>query len=190
MPDKSAGNKLGRRPVASPAATNEHLNDLLAAMEGPGDTSEIPESSGPARRVKRDALGRLPEGRKSPIRTAILAELERLRMTRYQLWRKAQAHCETLTASAVYEYLRGRREIGILYVEAILKTLDLVVGPRKVAAAKPSAKALAGATKITEAATDIMSKSAMAAASVAIKEKAVTVKAAALKRGRSKLPVE
>ena len=48
-------------------------------------------------------------------------------MTRYQLWKKAHAHCETLSASAVYDYLRGVRDIGIEYAEALMEAANLKV---------------------------------------------------------------
>src|ERR1700722_13809441 len=122
MPKQSAASNLVRRSAGEiPPATPEHLNHLLAAMDESVNTSEIPETKGPARRVKRDASGRLPKKPESPIRSAILAALERRQMTRYQLWQEARAHSETLSQSAVYEYLRGQRDIGVPYVEALMK---------------------------------------------------------------------
>ncbi len=123
-----------------PPVPPEHLAELLAARDSPVDTSDIPERTGRAIRVKRDAEGRLPAGRESPIRRAILAALGRRKMNRYQLWQEARQHCSTLTQSAVYEFLRGQREIGLPYVEAIMQAAGLTVttaGPRK--AAKPKA---------------------------------------------------
>ena len=62
-------------------------------------------------------------------------------MTRYELWQAARVHCPRLPASAVYEFLRGQREIGLPYAEAILEAAGLVVAPRKAtrrAAASPA----------------------------------------------------
>src|SRR4051812_23867054 len=108
MPRKSpngspAGDVVRRKAAEVPAMTTERLADLRAAMDALADTSEIPETTGPAARVRRDARGRLPGRRRSPVRAAVLAELGRRGMTRYQLWRKAQGFCPTLPASAVYE---------------------------------------------------------------------------------------
>jgi hypothetical protein len=71
------------------------------------------------------------------VRRAILESLDEHGMTRYELWKKARAHCGTLSRSAVYEYLRGVRDIGVEYAEALMMAADLrVVGqgrpkPRK-----------------------------------------------------------
>jgi hypothetical protein len=131
MPSKSAASNIVRKSAGdiSPP-TPEHLTHLLATMDGPIDTSEIPETKGPTRRVKRDVEGRLPKRSESPLRSAILAALKQRQMTRYQLWQNAHAYCETLTASAVYEYLRGQRDIGVPYVEALMKAAGLVVRPQ------------------------------------------------------------
>jgi hypothetical protein len=106
---------------------------MLALMDEPVDTSEIPEHKGPLRPIKRDAEGRLPEPlpelRDSPIRLAILVQLGRLALNRYQLWKKAQAYCPRIPRSAVYEYLRGQRPIGTPYVEALISAAGLGVGP-------------------------------------------------------------
>lgn len=108
--------------------TPEHLAKLLALMDTEPDTSDIAEVEiKTAARVLRDAEGRLVKGRQSPIRTAILAELDRREMTRYKLWKKARVLCGTLPQSAVYEYLRGHREIGLPYAEAMMQVVGLVV---------------------------------------------------------------
>ena len=78
MPKKSETGKLVRRsadecPQPSPA----DVKRLLTAMEGPIDTSDIPEWKGPFGRLPRDAEGRLLKKPESPIRSAILAELSR-----------------------------------------------------------------------------------------------------------------
>jgi hypothetical protein len=48
-------------------------------------------------------------------------------MTRYELWKKARAHCRTLSRSAVYEYLRGARDIGVEFAEALMMASNLRV---------------------------------------------------------------
>src|SRR5512135_2617295 len=94
-----------------PKTTEGGLARLRSAMEGEIDTAEIPEAKGAPSRVRRDASGRI-ETRKRPslIREAILKELGRRQMTRYELWKAAREHCATLPQSAVHEYLRGQRE--------------------------------------------------------------------------------
>jgi hypothetical protein len=52
-------------------------------------------------------------------------------MTRYELWKRARAHCPTISESAVYEYLRGQRQIGVAYVEALMRAAGVVVAARK-----------------------------------------------------------
>jgi hypothetical protein len=99
------------------------LRRLRQAMEGPIDLSDIPESP-PGRRKKRTLNSK---DRPSIIRHAILVEMRRRGMTRYQLWKAAQPHCGTLSESAVYEFLRGQRQIGLAYVEAMMVAMSLQI---------------------------------------------------------------
>jgi hypothetical protein len=116
-----------------PKATRAELDALLARIDDPVDYSDDPPSDGPRQRVERDVHGNLPEPlpalRKSPIRKAILEQLDRQQMTRYELWQKARVHCPRIPGSAVYEYLRGQREIGTPYVEALLEAAGLTITP-------------------------------------------------------------
>ena len=128
MARKSAVGKTVRCSAGDLTPTTpEHLADLLAGMDEEPDLSDIPEFNFDAPRVLRDSEGRLDKGRQSPIRAAILAELDRRKMTRYKLWKKARVLCGTLPQSAVYEYLRGQREIGLPYAEAMMQVVGLVV---------------------------------------------------------------
>jgi len=124
-----------------PPTSAADLQRLRAAMKEPVDTREIPEKKGPFQRIHRDAQGRLPqprpELRDSPVRTAILAELGRRRMTRYALWQDANAQCPSLSQSAVYEFLAGHREIGLKYIEALLGALGLGIAHLTTTAPKP-----------------------------------------------------
>jgi hypothetical protein len=136
MPRKSPTTEIVRRRAGDiKPATEADLARLRAGASRPIDTADIPEKTGPVRRIKRNADGRLPQPlptlRDSPIRRAILAELERRQMTRYQLWQAARKHCPKLPASAVYEYLRGQREIGLPYAEALMEAAGLAVKPRR-----------------------------------------------------------
>jgi hypothetical protein len=96
-------------------------------MERDPDTSDIPERTRRGRPVMRDAKGRLPTAIDSPIRDAILEELGRTGTSRYELWRAAQQHCARISKSAVYEYLRGERDVGTTYAEAMLKASGLKI---------------------------------------------------------------
>jgi Helix-turn-helix len=128
MPKKSPDHNIAQRETSElKRSSPKELAQLRAAMNGRIDTSDIPEQMKPGVRVKRDANGQLPRRPFSPIRDAILDALELRGMTRYQLWKEAARHCGTLSQSAVYEYLRGEREIGIPYVEAIMRAVGLKV---------------------------------------------------------------
>jgi len=100
-------------------------------MESDIDTSEIPERR-PRRamRARRSLEGSPIAPPKSAIRNAIRRELGRRQITRYELWKQARVHCPTLSESAVYEFLRGERQIGLEYVEALLAAVDLEVRHR------------------------------------------------------------
>jgi hypothetical protein len=77
--------------------------------------------------VHRDASGNLPRRQLGPVRQAILESLDDHGMTRYELWKKARGHHGTLSRSAVYEYLRGVRDIGIESAEALMMAANLKV---------------------------------------------------------------
>lgn len=146
MPRKGAAKATVRRTTGGvPLATPGHLADLVTAMDGPIDTSEIPEAKGRPARVRRDASGRVREQPPSPIRRAILAALGRRGMTRYQLWAGARKHCKTLSQSAVYEYLRGQRAINSVYLDALLRAAGLVVAPTQSVPSRTPSKATAAA---------------------------------------------
>jgi hypothetical protein len=98
------------------------------------DKEEDPGMPPASRRVKRNKAGQLPHKPPSPIRDALLNELGRREMTRYQLWKRAREHCKTLSESAVYEFLRGQRAISIHYCEAMLKAMDMGVKPLRTSA--------------------------------------------------------
>ncbi len=115
--------------IAQPTARD--LERLRAAMERGVDTSEIPEGRpGRAGRARRTAEGKPVAPPESAIRDAIRRELGRRQITRYELWKRARAHCPTLPESAVYEFLRGARQIGLEYVEALLAAVELEVRRR------------------------------------------------------------
>ena len=128
MKKKSAEGRQIRRSASEIAtATPNDLTRLRKAMAGRVDTSEIPELLPGSARAQRDAAGHRPTPAASPIREAILRELETQQLTRYQLWKRARIHCPTLPESAVYEFLRGQRQIGLQYVEALMAAASLTV---------------------------------------------------------------
>jgi hypothetical protein len=115
--------------IASPTARD--LERLRGAMQRDIDTSDIPElQPGRAARARRTAAGKPIVPPESAIRDAIRRELDRRQITRYELWKRAHAHCPTLPESAVYEFLRGERQIGLEYVEALLTAANLEVRRR------------------------------------------------------------
>ncbi|HEX2687411.1 MAG TPA: hypothetical protein VHN14_12380 [Kofleriaceae bacterium] len=117
------------RELTPPSARD--LERLRRAMEEGIDTSEIPERrSGRAVRSQRSPEQSQGAAPGSAIRDAIRRELGRRQITRYELWKRARVHWPTLSESAVYEFLRGERQIGLEYVEALLAAVDLEVRRR------------------------------------------------------------
>jgi hypothetical protein len=91
------------------------------------DTSDIPERVGPCNRVVREADGKIARPQQSLLRAAILAEINRRGVSGHQLWKEARAFCDTLPESAVYEFLAGKRQVGLAYLDAMLEAMDLTV---------------------------------------------------------------
>jgi hypothetical protein len=128
MPKRSGTNKLIQISADEiPEPTRQDLERLEAVMRIPVRASEAEQSKDIGPIVRRKASGELPKRPLGPVRRAILAALDHHGMTRYQLWKKAHAHCGTLSASAVYDYLRGARDIGIEYAEALMEAANLKV---------------------------------------------------------------
>lgn len=117
------------------APTANDLGRLRRAMESAIDTTEISEARvGHAVRARHSGKEKPVRPPQSAIRDAIRGELGRREITRYELWKRARVHCPTLPESAVYEFLRGVRAIGLDYVEALLAAVDLEVRRREEAA--------------------------------------------------------
>jgi hypothetical protein len=89
------------------------------------DTSDIPE----ARVGSSKSAGRTHGDEHGLLRQAILSELGHRQLTRYELWKQARHFCPKLPESAVYEFLRGTRQVGVVYVEAMLQALGLCIRP-------------------------------------------------------------
>jgi len=112
---------------SSVAKSHPDLDRLRRAMKRADTDGEgLPPIQ---KRVLRNAAGRLPNKPASPIRDAVLRELGRREMTRYQLWKLARQHCGVIPESAVYEFLRGQRAISVTYCDALLTALNLRVLP-------------------------------------------------------------
>jgi hypothetical protein len=144
MPRQSASGKFVEISADEvPARTPRDMARLKAAMDLPVEPSEDLESNqlgGPE--VRRDASGQILKRPLGQLRAAILASLDHHQMTRYELWKKAHALCDSLSASAVYEYLRGDRELGSEYMEALIEAARLkVVNQDGSRAKKPAADA-------------------------------------------------
>jgi hypothetical protein len=128
MPKKSTVGKMIRVSAGEGnAGTAQDLADLRGSMRRPVCPDDIPELKGTEVPVCRDASGKLPKRKFGPVRQAILQSLDEHEMTRYELWKKARTHCVTLSRSAVYEYLRGSRDIGVEYAEALMEAVELKV---------------------------------------------------------------
>jgi hypothetical protein len=141
MPKRSrVGKVIHRMAGEGPATTARDLARLRETMRRPVRTDDIQELNGTEAPACRDEFGNLPIRRLGPLRRAILQSLDVHGMTRYELWKKARAHCATLSRSAVYEYLRGARDIGVEYAEALMMAASLeVVGQRRARPKGPSA---------------------------------------------------
>src|SRR5437867_5019635 len=120
MPDTRTRNKeksMRKKFVRSSGVSNGHLEnsaEKLARLRKGAERNAKEESSvglpDSSKRLRRDSKGRLPPKLKSTIRDAILNELDKREISRYQLWKLARAHCATIPESAVYEFLRGQRQ--------------------------------------------------------------------------------
>ncbi len=125
--DKRVVTKNAKRIKRS---TAEELSRLAAKMDDEVDTFDIPERTEPVVRIRRDANGRIVKPRESKIRIAILSELKRRGISGHQLWIEARKYCETITESAVYEFLAGKRQVGLAYLDAMMEAMDLTVTRR------------------------------------------------------------
>ena len=131
MSQKSNERRVVRKaPHQVKRSSQAELANLAAETDAGVDTSEIAERTTSGRRLVRDRDGRILQPGGSAIRGAILAELKRREMTGYQLWMEARKLCRTIPESAVYEFLAGKRQVGLAYLDAMLEALELTVGRR------------------------------------------------------------
>jgi hypothetical protein len=128
MPRKSPAGKIVRKSAAQiPRATQADLDRLRAAMQNKIDTSDIAERKS-YQPLRRDAGGR-PLPRKSVIREAVARAIKQRRLTVYRLWQLARAHYPSLSQAAVHEFLKGRRQLELPSIEALLAAVNLRVVP-------------------------------------------------------------
>ena len=124
MSEKSESRTVRRRAGAIPPLTPEAIARLESIDEDSIDHSDIPDQSS-ADRLVRDESGRLP--RRSMIRDAVTSVMVDRQLTTYALWKEARAYCPTISESAVGEFLKGRRQIGLDYAEALMAATGLTI---------------------------------------------------------------
>jgi hypothetical protein len=131
MSKKSTHKVIEKSATQIAMASAADLDRLRAAMQGPVDTSDLPERQ-TFQRLRRDSTGKLPP-RRSIIRAAVVRQMQRRHLTAYRLWRLARVYCPTLSQSAVGEFLKGLRQLELPSVEALLSAaqLQIVVKRRK-----------------------------------------------------------
>jgi hypothetical protein len=124
MPKNSEAEIVRRNADQIPATSAEDMARLLAIPDKSIDTSDIPERTGERRRLRRDVDGRLPK-RRSKIREKIIEAMQDRGMTTYALWKEARTFSPTISETAVGQFLKGERSIGIEYLEAIMEALSM-----------------------------------------------------------------
>lgn len=90
------------------------LDRVERLMEGPIDTSDIPEQR---------------FTRKGPLWHAIMNEMRRQRLTGHKLWKRSREHCPKIPESAVYEFMSNKRSVRVDYADAMLQALGLRITP-------------------------------------------------------------
>jgi hypothetical protein len=131
MSRKSVRRSVIRKSVGQVRrSTRTELARLAARMDEAIDTSDIPERVGPCERVVRDADRRIVKPRQSLLRAAILAEVKQRGISGHELWRQAREYCDTIPESAVYEFLAGKRQVGLAYLDAMFEAMQLTVTRR------------------------------------------------------------
>ena len=120
------GSEVVRTAAADiPRTPKEELDRLEAAMAGSIDTSEISERQ-EIEPLVPDEAGRL-SSLKSPIRAAVIRAMTHHGINANELCKRVRVYCPRLSQSALYEFLKGRRNIGLDYLDAILAALELEV---------------------------------------------------------------
>lgn len=110
-----------------PAARAEDLLRLKRASAGPVDTSDLPERPNGALGAGASVTRGLEAGPPSLLREAIVKEMARQNLTAYGLTKRARSYCETLSQAAVYEFVKGQRQLAVRYADALLRALGLQI---------------------------------------------------------------
>ncbi len=127
---KNLDGKIVRREADQiPATSAQELERMLAIPDEAIDPSDIPERPVERQRLIRDPDGRLPKKRRGLIRDSIAAVMVEREMTPYSLWKAAREQCPTISETAVGEFLKGNRSIGLDYLEAMMTALELTITP-------------------------------------------------------------
>jgi hypothetical protein len=126
MSKDSEARMIRRKAGEIPRTSPEEISRMLAIRDEEIDFSDIPERAG-GQRLYRDENGRLPR-RRSIVRETIAATMAEREMTNYALWKAAKEHCPTITETAIGQFLKGQRSIGLEYLEAIMAALGLEIG--------------------------------------------------------------
>jgi hypothetical protein len=118
---------VGELPSASPSDLRR-LRRAMKSHRGRALDEGLPQ---PGQWLRPRPSGRTASKPPSMLREAILSELGRRQMTRYQLFKAARKHCATISESAVYEFLRGQRQVSAEYVDAMLLAAGLSITPAR-----------------------------------------------------------
>ncbi len=138
MAKPSAGKIVRKKAGQIPATSPEELARMLAIPDESIDLTDIPEQPAGGR-LTRDEAGRLPV-RPSFLRDAIAAAMAERNMSTYALWKEAKATCPTISETAVGEFLKGKRQIGLAYLETLMTVTGLTVVPKSALSQKSTGK--------------------------------------------------
>jgi hypothetical protein len=65
-----------------------------------------------------------------PTTVWIKLQMKKLRWTRFDLWRAAMEYEPSISKTAVYRFLEGKRSLGLWYIEAMIQAMeDWLVNP-------------------------------------------------------------
>ena len=133
----STNSQEGRKRTAGPRPPKpqdmDRLTKLAAEDDAVVDTSDLPSGA-----------GHIPASA-GTIRTAILRQINSLHLSPYRLWKIAQAENPKLSASQVYEYLKGERSLTSGALESLvaaagLRVMPTAAGPGRATGRAPAVK--------------------------------------------------
>jgi hypothetical protein len=119
------GDRIVRRKAGEvPKTSAADLARMMSIANEAIDTSDIPEQTANGDRLVRDKDGRLPK-RDSMIRTTIAEAMAYRSMTVYALCKEARKYCPTISETAVGQFLKAQRSVGMDYIEAMFDALEI-----------------------------------------------------------------